>query len=204
VLKVQTTAEHDDTVIEEDVLRAGFYALLSALLASPPSDETLKYLSTLQSDDTDVGKAFGELATAASATSADAVEDEYNALMIGITQGELIPFASHYLTGFLCEQPLANLRGDMALMGIARGDDVSEPEDHIASIMEMMNGLILGNFDVTADLAAQKKFFDAHLAPWANKFFEDLQTAEAAVFYRPVGSVGRAFLAIEKDAFDMD
>ncbi|MHA1598481.1 MAG: TorD/DmsD family molecular chaperone, partial [Alphaproteobacteria bacterium] len=118
-----------------------------------------------------------------------------------VTQGELIPYASHYLTGFLCEQPLADLRGDMGALGIARSDDVSEPEDHIASVLEMMNGLIVGSFGPPADLPAQKKFFDAHVAPWANNFFEDLEAAENAALYRPVGRVGRAFLAIEKDAF---
>ncbi|MHA1598713.1 MAG: molecular chaperone TorD family protein, partial [Alphaproteobacteria bacterium] len=98
---MQAAAHQNDSPAGEDTLRAGFYALLSVLLAKPPSTDTLKNLSALQSDETDIGRAFGELATAATEISVDAVEDEYNALMIGVTQGELIPYASHYLTGFL-------------------------------------------------------------------------------------------------------
>lgn len=188
---------------EEDALRAGVYALLSSVLAGPPSTDTLQQLSNLQSDETGIGRAFGMLAKAAGEISVGDAEDEYNALMIGVTQGELIPYASHYLTGFLCEQPLADLRGDMGSLGIARTDEVSEPEDHIASLLEMMNGLILGSFGKAADLSGQKKFFDTHIDTWAGKFFEDIEAAESAVLYRPIGSIGRAFMAIERDAFAM-
>ena len=190
-------------VAEEDSLRARFYGLLARLLSASPSAETLSLLRKLSADDTDIGRSLGALADIATRFSPDAAEDEFNALFIGLTEGELRPYGSYYLTGFLYEKPLADLRWDMEQLGIARGDGVSEPEDHIASLCEVMQGLIAGSFGEPADLATQRRFFDAHLAPWASRFFEDLEAADAAVLYRPVGGLGRAFMAIEREAFAM-
>jgi TorA maturation chaperone TorD len=52
-------------------------------------------------------------------------------------------------------------------------------------------------------VATQKEFFDAHIRPWATRFFEDLEAAKSAVLYMPVGTVGRVFMAIEAEAFAM-
>ena len=141
--------------------------------------------------------------TGSRAKTKAAAEREYFALFIGVARGELVPYASYYLTGFLNEKPLAKLRADMQALGIARKTDVKEPEDHIASICEMMAGLIAGSFGAPADLAAQRGFYDKHLAPWAGKFFADLEKAQAADLYRPVGEIGQLFLAIEAEAFGM-
>lgn len=191
------------SVANEDVLRARFYGLLALVLSAPPDAETLSVLRRLEADDTLIGRCLGALAEAAELASPNDAEDEFNALFVGLTEGELKPYGSYYLTGFLYEKPLADLRWDMERLGIARGDDVSEPEDHIASLCEVMQGLIVGNFGEPADLATQNRFFDIHLAPWASRFFEDLETADSAVLYRPVGSLGRAFMAIEREAFAM-
>lgn len=188
---------------EEERSRGELYALLGRLLAAPPSAEDLDRLSAIEGDDSALGRALTTLAAAAKAADAEAVGDEYHALFIGLGRGELVPFASYYLTGFLQEKPLAKLRLDMAQLGIARADKVPEPEDHIAALCEMMAGLILGVFGAPADLAEQERFFSAHLGPWATRFFEDLEAAEAAVFYGPVGTIGKLFMAIESRAFEM-
>lgn len=154
-------------------------------------------------DDTAFGKALSRLAGAAAESDPGTAEREYFALFIGVARGELVPYASYYLTGFLNEKPLARLRADMQGFGIARQPGVSEPEDHIASICEMMAGLILGSFGAPADLATQRRFYDRHLAPWAARFFGDVENAQAAVLYRPVGEIGRLFVAIEAEAFHM-
>jgi len=200
---LQVTVNDSAALAEEDVLRARFYGLLASLLARAPSVSILDQLKSLGGDDTDIGMALAALGEAAAAATPEIAEDEYNALFIGVTQGELLPFASHYLTGFLYEQPLANLRGAMAELKIARAEGVGEPEDHIAAILEMMHGLIVGSFAGPADLKTQKSFFDAHVATWAPRFFEDLEAAENAALYRPVGTLGRLFLTIEGEAFAM-
>ncbi|WP_247881155.1 molecular chaperone [Skermanella sp. TT6] len=188
---------------EGDLLRAQCYGLLAQLLVRPPAQDLLTRVAALRGDDTAFGKALSRLASAAAESDAVTAEREYFALFIGVARGELVPYASYYLTGFLNEKPLARLRADMQGFGIARRADMSEPEDHIASICEMMAGLILGSFGAPADLATQRRFHDRHIAPWAARFFEDVEKARSAVLYRPVGEVGRLFVAIEAEAFSM-
>ena len=190
-------------VTEEDQLRAQWYALLARLLSAPPNDPVLSLVRGLKGDDSDLGRSIRTLAAAARATTRAAVEQEYFNLFIGLGKGELLPFGSYYLSGFLNEKPLARLRDDMAELGIARSGEVKEPEDHIASLCEMMSGLITGAFGAPVDLGRQRRFFDTHIASWAPRFFEDLQAAESAAFYMPVGAIGSVFMAIESQAFEM-
>jgi TorA maturation chaperone TorD len=187
----------------EDALRAQLYRLLSRLLAAPPDRALLALVAGMSGDDTALGRGIAALAARAAETTPAAAAAEYGDLFIGVGRGELVPFASYYLTGFLNEKPLARLRGEMALLGIARAEHVKEPEDHIAAVCEMMAGLIEGAFGDPASLALQRRFFDNHLARWAPRFFEDLERAQAAVLYAPLGTVGGAFMAIETAAFEM-
>jgi TorA maturation chaperone TorD len=189
------------SISNEDRDRAQIYQLLASLLGAPPSGELLKGLTTLEGDKTPLGSATSTLATLAERTSPGDANREYNNLFIGVGRGELLPYASYYLTGFLNEKPLANLRGDLTVRGIKSSDDVKEPEDHIGTLCEIMAGIITGEFECDSDLSSQKAFFDAHLAKWAALFFTDLERAQTAIFYAPVGSLGLAFMEIEADAF---
>lgn len=186
---------------DEDRTRAHLYALLGRLLTSVPDVGLLKQIAAYTGDETELGQALGALAAAARGMETQRVADEYQDLFIGVARGELLPYASHYLTGFLHSKPLANLRGDMAKLGIARAEGVSEPEDHIGSLCEMMAGLIGGSFDKAADLDEQRRFFNAHIATWAPRFFADLEAAKSAAFYMPVAKLGRTFIDIEIQAF---
>jgi TorA maturation chaperone TorD len=190
-------------IADEDILRADLYDLLGALLARPPSAELLGRVAELGGDESPIGQSVSAMARLAGQMSREAARREYDDLFIGLVRGEVLPYASYYLTGFLNEKPLALLRRDMARLGIARSPEVKEPEDHIASICEMMAGLIRGRFGVPAELTAQRDFFAAHLGPWAEHFFSDLEGAKNAVLYAPVGAIGRAFMGIEREAFRM-
>jgi TorA maturation chaperone TorD len=190
-------------IAEEDTLRAGVYVLLGWLLRSTPTSEDLQRIAALEGDDSDIGCSISALAKIARAASSDSVREEFHNLFIGLGSGELIPYGSYYMTGFLNEKPLAKLRIDMGRLGIDRAEGVSEPEDHIAALCEMMAGLITGAFGAPADLADQQAFFDAHLAPWAEQFFSDLEAAASAVLYMPVGTIGKLFMRIEVQAFEM-
>lgn len=192
-------------IADEDMLRAQLYALLGELLADIPTAQTLARVGELSGDPaTELGESVNALAAVARKTTAQQASDEYHDLFIGVAAGELQPYASVYLTGFLHEKPLADLRGTMGELGIARAAKRAEPEDHIASLCEMMAGLIVGGFGAPADLKTQREFFDRHLAPWAGRFFEDLAAAKAARLYMPVGRIGKLFLEIEREAFAMD
>ena len=194
-LYAETTGALDDT----RVARAQEYALLAALLAQAPDAALLSRLARLTDDGTAVGHAHRALAEAAAATDPAAVAREYFDLFIGVGRGELLPYGSYYLTGFLHERPLARLRGDLGELGIERAEEQSEPEDSAALLCEIMAGLIAGEF--AAPPERQRHFFDRHLAPWMVRFFTDLEAAKAANFYRPVGAIGRLFIDIETHAF---
>lgn len=189
------------SITDEDRARAQIYQLLAVLLSSPPSDELLKGLASLQGDDTPLGSAYKNLAALAQRTTAVDAEQEFNNLFIGVGRGELLPYASYYLTGFLNEKPLADLRTDLMARGVKVSDGVKEPEDHIGTLCEIMAGIITGEFACDSDVSSQKAFFDAHMAKWAALFFTDLEEAQSSVLYAPVGSLGRAFMAVEADAF---
>ncbi|RYH03483.1 molecular chaperone TorD [Salipiger sp. IMCC34102] len=185
----------------EDRLRADLYNYLGVLLAAPPDQMLLDQTAQLSGDDTALGRAIDDLAKAARGTKPRDVAREYNALFVGLGRGELLPYASYYLTGFLNEKPLARLRGDMARLRIARTPNTFEPEDNAASLLEMMGGMIVGRFGEAVPLAAQKDFFAKHLGPWMGHFFDDLSKAKTAKLYTHVGAVGAAFMDIEREAF---
>lgn len=191
----------DMKIAEEDKLRADLYDYLGVLLSAPPNKALLKKTAALTGDETDLGSAIKALARIAASRSEKAAETEFNALFIGVGRGELLPYASYYMTGFLNEKPLALLRNDMQTLGIERAPNVFEPEDNIASLCEMMAGLIVGKFGAPASLDRQKQFYDKHLGPWARHFFADLEGAKTSLFYAPVGAIGRVFMEIEKEAF---
>ncbi|MDQ6437677.1 molecular chaperone TorD family protein [Mesorhizobium sp. LHD-90] len=192
-----------DDVEDVDRARADEYALLASLLLVAPDAVLLKQIAQLQgSRDTPLGVAHAVLAQAAASASADSLKREYFELFIGVGRGELLPYASYYLTGFLNERPLARLRGDMKRLGLERTDGHFDPEDHIGTLCEIMSGFAGGRFAVSA--GDERDFYVRHVAPWAGRFFADLEDAAAAEFYRAVGSLGRIFVDIEAEAFAME
>ena len=188
-------------IAEEDRMRADLYNFLGLILARPADELLLAQTKSLTGDQSPLGEAITTLAKVAALSKPKAVESEFNKLFIGLGRGELLPYASYYLTGFLNEKPLATLRQDMSGNGLTRAENVFEPEDNIASLMEMMGALIVGRFGPPADLDRQKTFFNRHIGPWAGHFFGDLEGAKNSVFYAPVGTLGRHFMEIEAEAF---
>ncbi|RUM95838.1 molecular chaperone TorD [Pseudaminobacter arsenicus] len=189
-------AEFDDI----NSARADEYALIASLLLRAPDAGFLARLGGLQGAATPLGLAHDALGQAA--RSAEAVDREYFELFIGIGRGELIPYASYYLTGFLNERPLARLRGDMRRLGLERAEAHTDPEDHLGSLCEIMSGFAGNRFEIAAD--DEYDFFTRHIASWAGRFFADLEKAQSARFYRAVGAVGRIFIDIEAEGFAME
>jgi TorA maturation chaperone TorD len=188
-------------VDEIDQLRAAEYGLLSLLLGKAPDTDTLLRVAALKGDASDLGMAHIELAAAAAAVDDRAVSKEFFDLFIGLGRGDLLPYASYYMTGFLHERPLARVREDLDVLGIERAGSSREPEDHIAILLEVMAGLARGDFE--ADFSEQARFFERHLKPWAARMFADLELSRSANFYRAVGRVGRVFMELESEAFTL-
>ena len=189
-------------VDEFDRLRAHEYGLLAVLLGRAPAKDLLERLSELKGDATPLGLAHIALAELACDIDPDELSREFFDLFIGVGRGELLPYASYSLTGFLNERPLARVREDLIALGIERAEGHHDPEDHLAILCEVMAGLAAGRFEVES--GAERRFFERHLKPWAARFFADLETARHARFYRPVGTIGRIFMEIEAQAFAMD
>lgn len=185
----------------EDALRGHLYRLIAHYLSAPPSQSDLQLAAALSaSRETPLGNCVIALAEAARATTDQQEAEAYQELFIGLGRGVLVPYGSYYLTGFLNEKPLARLRVDMAARGIARREDVSDPEDHIASVLEMMAGLIGGQFGACSP-EAQRGFFEQHLGSWAPHFFRDLSVDETSAFYAALGALGARFIEMEEHAF---
>ena len=132
----------------EDQARADLYALLSSLLLEIPTQDVLNKLSQLEGGESDIGSAISALARVARSVDGVSVEREYNVIFIGVGRGDILPYASYYLTGFLHEKPLADLRATMRRLGLKRSEGVVEPEDHFGTLCEMMAGLIKISFHI--------------------------------------------------------
>lgn len=189
---------------EAERLRANTYSLLGALLAAPPAESLIQLLKQITpaevGDDDDLASAWEVLRLAGERANAASLDDEYHELFVGIGRGELVPYGSWYMTGFLMDQPLAVLRRDLAELGFERQEDIKEPEDHVAALLETM-GLMIGEGDTSVDV--QRRFFQSHMGPWMKTFFLDLQKANAARFYRAVGQFGEQFIEFERKYLTM-
>lgn len=202
-MKRDATPGPEMDVCDTDALRAGTWTLLGCLLSAPPSRELrarLREVAAPHGDTDALAHAWARLAQAAREAQDDALQREYQDVFIGVGGGEVTPYASWYLAGALLDRPLVQLRGELAALGIVRRDDCSEPEDHAAALCETMAYAIL---DGGVDLDWQRELFARHVDSWMGRFFDDLEQAPSADFYRAVGALGRAFLALERRSFAM-
>ena len=205
---VVVTAQRDigATEVEDrryQELRANAYSLIAHLLAAAPTEVTLERLrgivdtsgETSGDDSGSLAPVWRVLRDAATTADPEQLEREYHALFIGLGAGEVVPYASRYLAGYLNDRPLADLRDDLARLGFERRPEVHEPEDHAAAICEVM-ALIVS--DASPDeLDQQQQFFSRHIAPWMQTLFTDLVNAPSARFYQAVGTLGRELMEIE-------
>jgi TorA maturation chaperone TorD len=187
-----------------DRARSAEYALLATLMLRAPDQALLDKLATLAGadDGSPLGRARAAIGSAARATDAATVAREYANLFIGVGRGEILPYASFYRTGFLHSRPLADLRVDLARLGIAREAGRFEPEDHLGTLLEVMAGLLDGTFE--GGDAAARDFFTRHIEPWGSRVLDDVASAPSSRFYRAVADAGRLWLEIETEAFTMD
>lgn len=204
----ESAATVSQSVAPEDRGRAILYSFLAKVLYAAPNAEQGATAEFFAGDDTELGRSFKGFLDSFKSSDATSYGQEYHDLFIGVGRGELLPFASYYLTGFLNEKPLAELRADLDELGFERAMGVSEPEDHIAALCDVMSHLVEGTAPQGSDageftLYEQDQFFAAHLKPWARKFFVDLQAAKNADLYRKIGRIGEVFMTIEEEGFSM-
>jgi TorA maturation chaperone TorD len=182
-----------------DIARARGYQVLAHLFAKPPTRALLDQVGMIAGDASPLGLAWIALADAARQTSEAAAGEEYFKLLVGVGRGEILPYASFYLAGFLHERPLSAVRADLARLGIERRVGVHEPEDNVATLFDAMGGMIDGTYEVSQ--ADQDAFFAAHIKPWTPRLFADVAIAPSAKFYRAVAGVGGQWIDLETRAF---
>lgn len=219
------------TALDEETARAEVYGLLAQLYYAPPQPQLLQAMRVAPTEAPAAGgfleEPWRQLVGVARAMDDAAIAAEYTALFGGVGKPEVYLFGSHYLSGFLNEKPLARLRTDLAALGLTRGDDMPETEDHVAYLCEVMRYLIAGDGpplagdgppegqpsvgahvpagdDVAvAHLARQAQFYAAHLQPWLNAMCDAIAGHPRANFYAVLAAFTRAFASVEAQGFDM-
>lgn len=195
------------SALDEETARAEVYGVLAALFYAPPSAELMAQLRVAVTEAPAAGgfleEPWRQLVGAARELSDAQVADEYDALFGGVGKPDVMLFGSYYLSGFLNEKPLAQLRSDLAALGLSREEGVNETEDHFACVCEVMRYLIAGEDVEVANLTQQQKFFSTHLQPWGMSLCDAIEQHPQARFYAALAGFVRAFLSVEAQGFDM-
>jgi TorA maturation chaperone TorD len=203
-LRALSFATADDS---EEIARAELYGLLARLWMAAPDEALLTQFRVAVTEAPQPGgfleAPWQALVTAMRATSAQAAADEYDALFGGVGKPEVFLYGSYYLAGFLNEKPLAELRSDLAALGLTRDEARGETEDHIAYGFEVMRYLIAGDDVAVCNLEQQRRFFRAHLQPWVERLADAVQAQPRAVLWREVAAFTRAFVQVETQGFDL-
>lgn len=195
------------SALDEETARAELYGVLAQLFYAAPAPELLANLRVAVTEAPAAGGFLEEpwraLVGVARALSDDAIADEYDALFGGVGKPEVYLYGSHYLSGFLNEKPLARLRTELTSLGLGRDEAMSDTEDHIAYLCEVMRYLIAGDDVAVANLARQQSFFAEHLQPWAVPLCDAIAQHPKSRFYAAVAELTRAFVSVEAQGFDM-
>ena len=195
------------SALDEETARAELYGLLSQLYYAVPSTELLSALRVAVTEAPADGAFLQEPWQVLVGTSRElsdaAIALEFDRLFGGVGKPEVYLYGSHSLTGFLNEKPLARLRTDLDGLGLARDEAMSETEDHVAYLCEVMRYLIAGDDVAVCNLTSQRDFFATHLQPWVLRLCDALGTHPQARFYAAVAQFTRAFVSVEAQGFDM-
>ena len=195
------------SALDEETARSELYGLLALVYYAPPAPGLIADLRVANTE-TPAAGAFLEapwqaLVGVAREMSDAAVQTEYNALFGGVGKPEVYLYGSHYMSGFLNEKSLARLRTELTSLGLERDEAMSETEDHMAYLCEVMRFLIAGDDVAVANLTRQQSFFATHMQPWVLTMCDDIQKHPKARFYAAVAELTRAFMAVETQGFDM-
>ena len=192
----------------EDQVRADFYALLASLFYHAPDAALLQAIIISAEPSSESASpltlAWSQLAAASAVVTPDAVAEEYASVFVGVGRPPVMLFGSFYLAGFMNEKPLAELRGELARLGYARGADATEPEDHLAALCDVMRAMILRDLNSPpASIESQRTFFARHMQPWLLQCCDATSENAKSNYYRKVAAFARAFFEIEIQAFEM-
>lgn len=191
------------TLPPEEVARANFYGLFARLFYAPPDAQLLEALAgaeEIPAEDGGIAAAWQDLSRAAAAADPEAVREEYDAVFVGTGKAPVTLYCCAYTLRYTNEAPLAELRGQIWKWGLARQQQASEPEDHVAALCEVMRHLIS---DQKGDLEAQKQFFERWIWPACESLCGAIEQSDKTHFYKPVARFFLSFCTLEHSGFEM-
>ena len=189
----------------EEIARAELYGLLARLWLAPPDAELLSQFRVAVTESPEPGSfleaPWQVLVAEMRATSVKTATDEFAALFQGVGKPEV--YGSFFLAGFMNEKPLAQLRTDLASLGLARDSALFETEDHVSYVMEVMRYLIAGDDAAVSNLEQQRRFFRAHVQTWIEQLCDKVREQPSAKLWHAVAGMTAAFVQVETQAFDL-
>lgn len=202
------TQPHLSSALDEETARAELYGLIAELFYAPPRAELLAQLRVATTDAPAAGgfleEPWRQLVGVSREMDDAQIQKEHDALFGGVGKPEVYVYASHFLTGFLNEKPLAQLRTDLAALGLTRdATTMSETEDHVSYVFEVMRFLVAGDDVSVSNLTQQAKFFATHVQTWLPALCDALQAHPRARFYAALAELTRAFVSVETQGFDL-
>ena len=199
-----------DEGLPEDLARADLYGLIARLFHQPPDQELLNQIAAsipdgeeVQAEDAPLAKVWHSVVEVAKNNPAKAWHDEFDLNFISVGRPNIILNGSFYMAGHLNEKPLVEIRRSLETFGLESAEEVTETEDHISALCEVMRYLIAGDDVEISNLTNQRAFFNSHIRPWYDELCDAIEDIPEMHLYHPVAALTREFLAIEGQSFDM-
>ena len=199
-----------DEGLPEDLARADLYGLIARLFHQPPDQELLNQIAAsipdgeeVQAEDAPLAKVWHSVVAVAKNNPAKAWHDEFDLNFISVGRPNIILNGSFYMAGHLNEKPLVEIRRSLETFGLESAEEVTETEDHISALCEVMRYLIAGDDVEISNLTNQRAFFNSHIRPWYDELCDAIEDIPEMHLYHPVAALTREFLAIEGQGFDM-
>ena len=208
IAKENSATEVGDVGLPEDLARADLYGLIARFFHLPPDQELLDQIASTAdqqdaADQAPLAKAWMEVVEVAKNNPAKAWQEEFDLNFISVGKPNVVLNGSFYMSGHLNERPLVNIRRALEGFGLEASEEVTETEDHISALSEVMRYLIAGDDDEVSNLTNQRVFFNENIRPWYEELCNAIEDIPEMHLYRPVAALTREFLAIEGQSFDM-
>jgi len=198
-----TEPAQDAALEPEDEARAALYSLIAQLFYAPPDQGMLAQIlnaGLFEGGDAELPLRWRELVERCRTAFPVLLENEHTELFVGTGRAAVTPYLIHYLVERSTDNPLVQLRKQLAEWGISRRDRTTEPEDHIASVCEVMRLAIAVQH---RSLDEQQAFFDRYVYVGGVAFCDAVIASAKADFYRVVAAFAGEFFRLERSAFDM-
>ena len=207
-VKENLSAEVGDVGLPEDLARADLYGLIARFFQMPPDQDLLNQIAATGdqqnvADEAPLAKVWMDVVEVAKNNPAKTWRDEFDLNFISVGKPNVVLNGSFYIAGHLNEKPLINIRKALAEFWLEAAEEVTETEDHISALCEVMRYLIAGDDVEISNLTNQRVFFNEHIRPWYDEFCNAIEDIPEMHLYRPIAALTREFLAIEGQGFDM-